>query len=134
MILVDTSVWIDHLRGIANAETGYLNREMSRQRFGLTDLILCEVLQGARKEEVADRLRLELLEFEVFAGSTTGLAIASARNYRIIRSKGSTVRKTIDCLIATFCLEHGHTLLHRDRDFDAFEQHLGLRVIRPEQQ
>lgn len=87
MILVDTSVWIDHLRGIANAETDFLNREMGRQRFGITDLILCEVLQGARNEEIADRLLLELLKFEVLAGSTTGLAIASARNYRILRSK-----------------------------------------------
>jgi hypothetical protein len=75
-------------------------------------------------------VREQLLEFEVFDSGGAELAVAAARNYRLLREQGLTVRTTIDCLIATFCLENGHELLHRDRDFDVFEARLGLRVVR----
>lgn len=129
MVIVDTTVWIDYLRGLQNNETNYFDRELGRQRFGLTDLILCEVLQGVRDEQASKRVFRELRKFELFETGGEELAVAAARNFRDLRRRGRTVRKTIDCLIATFCLRHGHSLLHRDRDFDHFEQILGLMVI-----
>ncbi len=102
---------------------------MSQTRIGLTDLILCEVLQGVQDATMFSRVRREILTYEIFSGGGERLAIASAQNYRVLRSHGRTVRKTIDCLIATFCLLEGHSLLHRDRDFDPFEELLGLHVV-----
>lgn len=131
MVIVDTTVWVDYLRGTYNPQTDWLERELLRQRLGVTDLILCEILQGVRGEIRLAEVRDELLRFEVF--STCGIAqcIAAARNYQALREHGYTVRKTIDCLIATFCLEGGHTLLHRDHDFDPFENLLRLQVVHP---
>ena len=128
---MDTTVWVDYLQGAENPETDWLNTELDRQRLGLTDIILCEVLQGVRDDVVAKEVERRLLNLEVF--DTGGVAVAreAARNYRALRSRGHTVRKTIDCLIATFCLRGQHSLLHRDRDFDAFEQFLELSVIHP---
>jgi predicted nucleic acid-binding protein len=131
MVIVDTTVLVDYLRGLRNAETEYFDRELGRLRFGLRDLILCEVLQGIRGERAFTRVLRELRRFEVFDTGGQELAIAAARNFRSLRQCGRTVRKTIDCLIATFGLRDGHSLLHRDRDFDHFEQILGLAVIHP---
>lgn len=131
MVIVDTTVWIEYLRGNDTPETTWLDRELSRQPFGLTDLILAEVLQGIQDEASFANTRDELLNFYIFETGGTDLAIASALNYRKLRTRGYTVRKTIDCLIATFCIEASHELLHRDRDFDAFEKALGLRVVHP---
>ena len=132
MVIVDTTVWIDYLAGTVNAQTDWLDRQLNQQRLALTDLILCEVLQGIRGDATFTRVRRDLSKFEVFDTGGEKLAVAAARNYRILRARGHTVRKTIDSLIATFCLSGGHTLLHRDRDFDPFEKHLGLRVLHPE--
>jgi predicted nucleic acid-binding protein len=131
MVIVDTTVWIDYLRGAENPETSWLDQELTRQRLGLTDLILCEVLQGIREDTLFGQVRDELLAFHLFETGGKELAIASALNFRTLRSQGYTIRRTIDCLIATFCLQAGHELLHRDRDFDAFEKALGLQVIHP---
>ncbi len=131
MVIVDTTVWVDYLQGVHNRETDWLNAELDRQRFGLTDIILCEVLQGVGDDAEAKKVEGILLKFEVFEGGSAALARDAARNYRALRSRGHTVRKTIDCLIATFCLSEGHSLLHRDRDFDPFEQYLALSVIHP---
>ena len=131
MVIVDTTVWIDYLAGTANGQTSWLDRELSRQRLGLTDLILCEVLQGIRRDPAFARARRDLEKFHIFETGGIDLALAAAQNYRLLRRRGATVRKTIDCLIATFCLQAGHQLLHRDRDFDPFEKHLGLRVVHP---
>jgi predicted nucleic acid-binding protein len=129
MVIVDTTVWIDYLRGTENPEASWLVRELKRQSLGLTDLILCEVLQGIRDPRTLAEIRDDLLRFHVFQAGGTELAIAAAENYQILRARGHTIRKTIDCLIATFCLEADHELLHRDRDFDVFERELGLRVV-----
>jgi len=129
VVIVDTTVWIDYLRGTENPETRWLDRELLRHRLGMTDLILCEVLRGLREQNAFERVRAELLRFQVFQTGGIELAIAAAQNYRELRQRGYTVHKTIDCLIATFCLEAGHELLHRDRDFDCFEKVLGLRVV-----
>jgi len=131
VVIVDTTVWIDYLQGARNPETTWLSRELDRQRLGLTDIILCEVLQGLRDEPTAKTVEEELLKLEVFATGSVALARDAARNYRTLRSRGHTVRKTIDCLIATFCLRERHSLLHRDRDFERFEQWLGLSVVHP---
>jgi predicted nucleic acid-binding protein len=131
VVIVDTTVWVDYFQGVENPETDWLNTELDRQRLGLTDIILCEVLQGVRDDVVAEQVERRLLNLEVF--DTGGVAVAreAARNYRALRSRGHTVRKTIDCLIATFCLRGHHSLLHRDRDFDPFEKFLELSVIHP---
>jgi len=129
MVIVDTTVWIDYVGGILNAETEWLDREMPLQRLGLTDMILCEVLQGIREAREFQQIRDQLLTFDVFQTGGAGNAIAAAANYRKLRQSGYTVRKTIDCWIATFCLLTGNQLLHRDRDFDVFEKVLGLQVV-----
>ena len=129
MLIVDTTVWVDYFCGTRNPETDWLDREAHKIRIGLTDLILCEVLQGVRSEREFLLVQEELLKFELFHAGGLELAVAAVRNFRSIRQKGQTVRKMVDCLIATFCLANGHTLLHRDRDFDAFERHLGLSVL-----
>ena len=129
MVIVDTTVWIDYLRGTDNPESLWLDRELPRQRLSLTDLILCEVLQGVRDPVLFSQVRDELLAFHIFESGGKDLAVASAANYRILHEKGHTVRRTIDCLIATFCIESGHSLLHRDRDFEPFEKVLGLTVV-----
>ena len=131
MIIVDTTVWIDYLRRRGNRETDYLERELTRQRLGLTDLILCETLQGIPDDRSFTQLLHELRKFEVFDTGGEEMAVLAARNFRRLRQHGRTVRKTIDCLIATFCLQHGHSLLHRDRDFDHFERILNLSVVHP---
>jgi predicted nucleic acid-binding protein len=129
MVIIDTTVWIDYLRGTENPETRWLDRELQRQRLGLTDLILCEVLQGLRDQNTFAGVQDELIKFQVFETGGTALAVAAAQNYRDLRQRGYTIRKTVDCLIATFCLMAKHELLHRDRDFDPFEKALGLTVV-----
>lgn len=131
MVIVDTTVWIDYLRGTANPHTDWLDRELNQQRLGIADLILCEILQGIRGDSAFTQVRRSMSKFEIFDTGGEALAVNSARNYRFLRSQGFTVRKTIDCLIATYCLAESHSLLHRDRDFDPFEEHLGLRVLHP---
>ncbi len=132
MLIVDSSVWIDYYAAQDNVHTVWLDQAMGRTRLGLTDLILCEVLQGSRTDATFATTLQRLSLFEVFDSGGRDLAISSAQNYRFLRSKGKTVRTAVDCLIATFCLTQGHQLLHRDRDFDIFEKHLGLSVLHPQ--
>ena len=131
MVVVDTTVWVDYFQGVRNHETEWLSTELDRQRLGLTDIILCEVLQGVRDDSVAKEVERALTKCEVFETGGVTLAREAARNYRALRSRGHTVRKTIDCLIATFCLRDQHSLLHRDRDFDPFEKFFDLSVVHP---
>ena len=131
MVIVDTTVWVDYLKGVGTLEVEWLDRETSRQRLGLLDLMACEVLQGLSTDLEALRVLRHLRQFEIFETGGVDLATAAARNYRRLRSRGRTVRKTIDCLIATFCIEQHHSLLHNDRDFDPFEELLDLQVVHP---
>jgi predicted nucleic acid-binding protein len=130
LILVDSSVWIDFFNGRRTAETDLLDVLLGTERLLTGDLVLAEVLQGFRRDADFERARelLSALEFRQLAGRE--IAIAAARNYRKLRALGLTVRKTIDAIIATFCILSGHTLLHSDRDFDAFECHLELTVLK----
>jgi predicted nucleic acid-binding protein len=131
MVIIDTTVWIDYLRGFVTKETSWFERELVSQRFGLTDLILCEVLQGVADEAIARQVLLQLSLFQIYDTGGEDLAVATARNFRMLRQRGRTVRKTIDGLIATFCLGQGFSLLHCDRDYNHFEIVLGLSVIHP---
>ncbi len=131
MIIVDTTIWVDYFRGTHTPHTDWLEAQLSKERLGLIDLILCEVLQGITTDSQFDAVQEQLLELEVFETGTVELAIEAALNYRRLRTAGRTVRKTIDSLIATYCLLEGHALLHNDRDYDSFEDVLGLKVIHP---
>lgn len=131
MVIVDSSVWIDYLNGVTNPETQYLDLRADTERFGLTTTSLTEVLQGFRDEREAALVQAELLRFEILELHDAGLAVTAAAYYRELRRKGVTVRTTIDLLIAAYCLRDEHSLLHRDRDFDVFERHLGLQVVHP---
>ena len=129
MILVDSSVWVDYFRGTITAQTDQLDRLLGREPLAIGDLILAEVLQGFdsdRDFKAAQRL-LTTLQIVEIGGRE--IAIQAARNYRLLRGHGVTVRKTIDTMIATRCIESGFDLLHSDRDFDAFAAYLGLRVV-----
>jgi len=129
VILVDTSVWIDYLRDNGTDGAKTLDRLIDRVPILVGDLILCELLQGLRSDREASLVESALSRFNIVPLVTPALAIQAAANYRLLRKKGITIRKTIDLLIATFCLENNHTLLHSDRDFDPIQIHLGLQVI-----
>jgi hypothetical protein len=131
VVIVDSSVWIDYLNDKANPQTYWLEFAIGNKTIGLSSLILCEVLQGIRDHEEALRTLDKFMEFPIFETGSVSLAVQSAENYRSLRRKGVTIRSTIDCLIATFCIENGHQLLHRDGDFDAFEEHMRLNVLHP---
>ena len=127
MILVDSSVWIDYFRGIASPEVARLDALLGSELVATGDLVLTEVLQGFvndRDFSRARRLMTSLVLVEL-AGRT--IAIKAAQNFRRLRSVGVSVRKTIDTVIATYCIEHRLSLLYSDRDFDPFVEHLGLR-------
>ena len=130
MWIVDSSVWIDYFGGKATRQTDLLHGALGSEAIAIGDIILCEVLQGYRRQEDFGAARQALLQFPVYPIGGTEIAIKSAENYRALRRQGITVRKTIDCLIATFVIERGFALLHSDRDFDPFEAHLGLQVAR----
>jgi len=129
MWIVDSSVWIDYLSGAVTHQTELLDTALGQRAIGIGDIILCEVLQGYRDQHDFETAREALLRFPVYTIGGTEIAIKSARNYRSLRQRGITIRKTIDCLIATFCIEGNLALLHSDRDFDPFETHLGLDVV-----
>ncbi len=131
MVIVDTTVWVDYLNGVSTPQSEWLDREAPLQRLGLLDLMVCEILQGLSTNADADRVLKELMRFEIFETGGVDLAVAAAQHYRALRGLGRTVRKTVDCLIAAFCIRDGHLLLHSDRDFDPFEQYRGLMVIHP---
>ena len=129
MIFVDSSVWIDYFNGRITKQTDILDSLVGDELIIVGDIILTEVLQGFRKDEDFNKAR-ELLDCFIFKEMLgMDIAVESAKNYRILRKKGVTVRKTIDVIIATFCIENDLPLLHSDRDFRAMEEHLALRII-----
>ncbi len=127
MILVDSSVWIDYFSGNGSAEADFLDETLGTRSVAIGDLILTEVLQGFRHDRdyrIAKRLLEELPLFDLLGWS---MAIKSAENFRKLRKKGITIRKTADVIIASFCIEHDLPLLFLDKDFRPFVDHLGLR-------
>jgi len=131
MLVVDSTVWIDYFNGNENPFTDYLDKIVDIQLILVGDLILAEVLQGFRADTDFEKAYREMKKFTQVEMVNNKLALQSARNYRLLRHKGITVRKTIDSLIATYCIENNLPLLHKDNDFDGYEEHLGLRVIHP---
>lgn len=131
MLLVDSSVWVDYFNGVENPQTDYLHENLDRTPILVGDLILAEVLQGFRTDSDFEKVRRALDKFVHVNMVDVSLAVQSARNFRYLRQKGVTVRKTIDSLIATFCIENDRQLLHNDSDFNGYEKHLGLQVIHP---
>lgn len=128
MILVDSSVWIDYFRGVPTPRTDRLDALLGVEPVLVGDLILTEVLQGFRSQRDFDRALRLMRSMEVVQIGGQDIAIQAARNFRTLRQRGQTVRKTIDCLIATRCIEDGHALLFSDRDFLPFVEHLGLQA------
>jgi len=130
VILVDSSVWVDYLRGTATPQTDTLDALLGNVPLAVGDLILTEVLQGCGTDKDFNEVRRLLLNLTVVTLGGQTVAIEAARNFRRLRALGLTVRKTIDTVIATRCIMDKLELLHSDRDFDPFEQHLGLRCVR----
>ena len=129
MILVDSSVWIDYFRGSGTWQTDRLDGLLGNQPLAVGDVILTEVLQGFASAKDFNRARKLLTSLVLLEIGGQDLAIQAARNHRALRALGVTVRKTIDTLIATRCIESGYTLLHAERDFEPFMLHLGLRCV-----
>lgn len=129
MILVDSSVWIDFLRGIETWQSLRARELIDERQIGTADLILAEVLQGAGSNRDFNFIRALMSELPLIEIGGRDVAIQSARNYRLLRQRGITIRKTTDALIATRCIVERIPLLYSDRDFDPFVEHLGLRAV-----
>ena len=129
MILVDSSVWIDYFKGTDTAQTGLLDKLLVSEPVAIGDLMLTEVLQGLDSEREFNLVRKMLTSLTVVDLGGQQIAIQAARNFRSLRKRGITVRKTIDTVIATRCIESGYSLLHNDRDFEPFARHLGLPLV-----
>ena len=130
MILADSSVWIDYFNGRISPETDTLDGLLGQQLILAGDLILTEVLQGFRRQKDY-HIALELFEaIEIRNLAGRDIALQAAQNYRALRAKGITPRKTIDMIIGTYCIVHELPLLHADRDFDVLEAELGLRTLK----
>lgn len=127
--VVDSSVWIDYFNGRQTPRTDWLDLSLGIRPLLVGDLILTEVLQGFQREREFRIARDLLLSFPFMPMGGQDVALESARNYRLLRAKGVTVRKTIDVMIGTFCIHHRFALLHEDRDFDPMVKHLGLVVV-----
>ena len=129
MILVDSSVWIDYFKGTITPQTQMLDRLLGTEPLAIGDLILTEVLQGFDDDRDFNKAKKMLTSLIVIELGGQEIAIQAAKNFRTLRNLGVTVRKTINTVIATRCIESGYDLLHNDRDFDPFAKHLGLRAV-----
>jgi predicted nucleic acid-binding protein len=129
VIVVDISEWISKLRGQSTEAVSKLDSVRASEKIALGDIILLEILQGARDERDAALIERRLKAFEIIQMVDVEIVRRSAANFRLLRSKGLRLRATVDLVIGTFCIEHGYFLLHQDRDFDIMERHLGLRVL-----
>ena len=131
MILVDSSVWIDYFRGVATPQAERLDALLGKEPLGVGDVIVTEVLQGFASDRDFERARRLLATLVLVEIGGERIAVQAARNFRALRNRGVTMRKTIDTLIATRCMEGRLALLYSDRDFDPFVEHLGLRSAMP---
>ena len=129
MILVDSSVWVDYFNGVETLATKKLDSLLGLQPICTGDLILAEVLQGFRQDQHYKAAKKLLCSLPMYSMLGVDLSLKSAENYRALRKQGFTIRKTIDTMIATFCIENDFSLLHSDKDFQPFQQLLGLQVV-----
>jgi hypothetical protein len=131
VILVDSSVWIDYFRGYATPQTEALDALLGVEPIATGDLVLTEVLQGFVTDRDFNQARKLMTSLVIVELAGQEIAIQAAKNFRLLQARGITVRKTIDTVIATHCIESGLPLLYSDRDFDPFVEHLGLRSALP---
>lgn len=129
MIVVDTTVWIDFLNGRNAPQVQRLHALLGATEIIIGDLMLCEVLQGLANDDAASDVERLLRQFDIVSMAGEAIAVAAARNYRLLRARGITIRKTIDLLIGTWCIENRRALLHNDRDFHPMARHLGLDEV-----
>ena len=130
MIVVDSSVWIDYFNGNINSQTDWLDNALGTEPIIIGYIILAEVLQGFQSDKDFKITQKLLYEFQYMDMVGQDIAVKSAMNYRSLRQKGITVRKTIDVMIGTFCIHHKFSLIHNDKDFDPIEKHLKLKTIK----
>ncbi|MEO5720985.1 MAG: PIN domain nuclease [Chthoniobacterales bacterium] len=130
MTLTDTSVWIDYFNGVGNWQTDRLDALLGAEVIVMGDLVLAEILQGFRSDADYQRAKTLLIALPFFPLAGYERALATAANYRLLKKRGLTVRKTVDVFIATACLDYDFELLHNDRDFEAMEPALGLRLVK----
>ena len=126
MIVVDSSVWIDFLNGRNAPHVRRLRAALGTEEIIVGDLMLCEVLQGLDGERTARDVEALLRRFEIVSMAGAAIAVAAARNFRSLRRRGITIRRTIDLLIGTWCIENDRPLLHNDGDFRPMARYLGL--------
>ena len=129
MVIVDTSAWVEYFRGGIPEVVGKVDRCLDQDMVGIGDLVYCEVMQGIRSPRARNEVSTLLLSLPQFEMAGFAMAEKSAANYRLLRSKGVTVRKTIDVLIGTFCVEHGFQIVHNDSDFALMARHIGLDIV-----
>ena len=130
MVVADTSAWIDYFRGIDAPHTNKLDLVLGTDEIFIGDLVIAELMQGARTDKVASQIQDVISKMQCVNMVGSKVAYESAANYRALRAKGITVRKTIDMLIGTYCILSNSALIHNDRDFDPMEAHLGLKVLK----
>ena len=129
MVIVDSSVWVGYFNGQLTEKTNLLHSILGNQPIGVGDLIVSEVLQGFRNDKDFEKAKNYFARMSIFEMGGIEIAIRSAENYRSLRKKGITVRKTIDMIIGTFCIENDFVLLHDDKDFKQLEIHLDLQTL-----
>jgi predicted nucleic acid-binding protein len=129
MVIVDTSAWVEYLQDGLAPVVKKVDDCLGQDLVGIGDLIYCEVMQGIRSSQQRGQVSSLLLSLPQFEMVGFGIAEKSAANYRLLRSKGVTIRKTIDVLIGTFCAEHGFQIVHNDSDFTLMAKHIGLDII-----
>ena len=129
MILVDTSVWIGYFNGVENKHVDSLDSALEEGTVAIGDLIFLEILQGFKSDRDFKRAKAVLETLDQYEMLGHDMALKSAGNYRALRKKGITIRKTTDVIIATFCIENGLSLLFSDRDFIPFVENLGLSAV-----
>jgi predicted nucleic acid-binding protein len=127
VIVVDSSVWIDYFNGTDSASAERLDGLLGVTRLAVGDIILTEVLQGFRDDAQYKLAKEAMILLPVFEMLGQAMVIRSAENYRFLRARGITIRKTLDVVIATYCIEHDHSLLFEDKDYLPFVRHLGLK-------
>lgn len=131
MILVDTSVWVDFLRGEDSSQRRVLHRLIEDEAdISITEIIFTEILQGIKNDREFQAIKDYLLEFPIYRPKGIETYLHAARIYRDCRKKGKTVRRTVDCIIAAICIENDLVLLHKDSDFDLIQAYTGLQVIK----
>lgn len=133
MILVDTSIWIDFLRGVDSKERRMLHKLIEgEEEVSITGIILTEILQGVKEAKKFHTARKYLLEFPIYEPRGIATYMEAALIYKECRNKGKTIRSTIDCIISAICLENDLSIFHKDRDYDIIHECLGLKVLKAE--